>query len=189
MMPAHYALSDTVIVLVAIYAAVALSRDRLLLPAFAMACFGIPAAVGVVRFAAGLQAELAPLHAGASQLLGLAGAASLAATCLQRASSGRDMLLAAASLIVAGVVFLFANTLIAPLFILALALALCATLLRAARAGSGWQTPAGFALLLANALVIRRALWLSEEIAWHAYHLLIALALAILAMGMRRGER
>jgi hypothetical protein len=189
MMPAHYALSDAVIVLVAIYAAVALLRERLLLPAFAIGCFGIPAAVGVVRFGAGLQEELALLHAGSSQLLGLAGATALAAACFQRIGSGRDLLLAAQSLIVAGAISLFASILIAPLFILALAVALCAALIREAHARSGWLRSVGIAWLLANALVIRRAPWLSEGTAWHAYHLLVALSLAILAMGMRRRER
>lgn len=188
-MPAHYALSDGVIVLVASYAAVALSRERLLLPAFAMVCFGIPAAVGVVRFGAGLQRELLPLHAGASQLLGLAGAVALVTAGLQRIGGGKDMLLATASLIVAGVVFALASNFIAPLFALALALALCVALLRVKRAGSGWPTSAGLAVLLVNALIIRCAPWLTEANEWHAYHLLIALALAMLAQGMRRGER
>lgn len=188
-MPAHYGLSDAVIMLVAIWGAVALSKERRLLPAFSMACFGIPAAIGVVRFGAGLQGELAPLHAGASQLLGLAGAAALAAFCLQRTGGRRDSLLAAAILMAAGLVFFFTTERIAPLFILALTVALCAALLRAARTRSDWLTSAGLALLLANALVIRRAQWLSEEIAWHGYHLLIALALAMVAMGIRRKER
>ncbi len=189
MMPAHYALSDAVIVLVALWGAVDLSRQQQLLPAFAMACFGMAATVGVVRFGAGLQAELAPLHAGASQLLGLAGAAALAAACLPRSGGGRDMLLAAAGLTVAGLIFSFASTGIAPFFILALTIALFAKLSQAVRAGSDWLTPAGIALLLANSLIVRGAPWLADATAWHAYHLLIALALAILAMGMRRGER
>ncbi len=188
-MPAHYALSDAVIVLVTIYTAVALARERSFLPASAMACFGIAAAVGVVRFGVGLQAQLATLHAGASQLLGLAGAVALAAAGLHRFGNGKDMLLAAASLIFAAVVFILARTLIAPLFILALGLALCGALLQVARTGSGWLTSAGLILLLVNALVIRRAPWLTEAIAWHSYHLLIALALAILATDMRRGKR
>lgn len=188
-MPAHYALSDAVIVLVVSYAAVALSRERLLLPAFAMVCLGTPAAFGVVRFGAGLQRELLPLHAGASQLLGLAGAVALVMAGVQRIGVRTDMLLATASLIVAGVVFVLASNFIAPLFVLVLALALCVALLRVKRAGSGWSTSAGLAVLLVNALVIRRAPWLTEANAWHAYHLLIALALAMLAKGMRRGER
>lgn len=189
MMPAHYALSDAAIVLVAIWGAMALYRKRQFLPAFAIACFGLAAAIGVVRFGAHLQAELAVLHASASQLLGLAGGFALAGVCIQRAGSGRDKRFAAASLIVAAAVFFFANALIAPLFILALIVALCAVLWRNVRAGSNWLTVAGLALLLANALVIRGAPWLAPAAAWHAYHLLIALALGALAVSMRRAER
>jgi hypothetical protein len=38
--------------------------------------------------------------------------------------------------------------------------------------------------MLANTLFIRRAPWLDEAVAWHAYHLVIALALAALAKGL-----
>lgn len=188
MMPSHFALSDALIVFVAGYAAVALSRERLLLPTFAMACFAIPAAVGVVRFGAGLQDELATLHAGTSQLLGLAGVFALASTIFRPFGSGRDLLLAASSLGAAGLAFAFSSALIAPLFVLALILALSAALLRAKRTGSGWLTVTGLSLLLVNALVIRRAPWLTEATAWHVYHLLIALALAIMAVDIRRRE-
>ncbi len=161
-MPAHYALSDAAIMLVAIWSAVALSKEWRLLPAFAMACFGIPAAIGIVRFGTGLQAELALLHAGASQLLGSAGAAALAASCIQRTGGRGDILLAAAILTAAGLVLFFTTKRIAPLFILALTLARCAALLQAARSRSEWLASAGLALLLANTLVIRRAPWLSS---------------------------
>ena len=64
-MPAHYALSDAFIVFVTIFAGNALRRNGQDLLSFAMACFGIAAAVGVARFAGGLQDELANLHSGA----------------------------------------------------------------------------------------------------------------------------
>ena len=76
-MPAHYALSDAAIVLVTIFAGDALWRNGRHLPAFAMACFGVAAFIGVVRFGTGLQDALAALHAGASRLLGLAGAVAI----------------------------------------------------------------------------------------------------------------
>lgn len=185
-MPAHYAVSDAVIVVVAMSAAAALFRARLMLQAFAMACFGVAAFIGVARFGSGWQVELAMLHAGASQLLGLAGAAALAASGFPHIVGKRGLLLAILCLIAAGAVFIFAKPLTAPLFILMLTLALCAALLQAVRTGSGGLRSAGLALLLVNALVIRRAPWLSEGVAWHAYHLLIALGLAIIAVGMRR---
>jgi hypothetical protein len=39
-------------------------------------------------------------------------------------------------------------------------------------------------ILLANSLLIRRSPWLTEAAAWHIYHLLIALALILLARAM-----
>ncbi|MFM7403753.1 MAG: hypothetical protein ACKO1N_06570 [Erythrobacter sp.] len=187
-MPAHYALSDAAIVLVAIWGVIALSQTRLTLPAFAMACFGIAAAIGVVRFSAGLQAELALAHATASTVLGLAGAAALAIACLRRGGGRGDLPITVALLVLAGALAVFAPALIAPLFVLAGVTALLTTLWRGIRNGSGWLAPTGFALLLANVLLIRRAPWLSEATAWHAYHLLIALALAMVTMALRPNE-
>jgi hypothetical protein len=43
--------------------------------------------------------------------------------------------------------------------------------------------------MLANTLFIRRAPWLDEAVAWHAYHLVIALALAALAKGLMFTEQ
>jgi hypothetical protein len=38
--------------------------------------------------------------------------------------------------------------------------------------------------MLANTLFIRRAAWLDAAVAWHVYHVVIALALAALAKGL-----
>ena len=78
-MPAHYVLSDAAIVLVSLFAGQVLWRNMKALPAFAMACFGVAACIGVVRFGGGLQDALAALHSGASQYLGLAGAFAILA--------------------------------------------------------------------------------------------------------------
>ena len=184
MMPSHYALSDAAIVLVTIWAGTMLWRSDRQLSAFAMACFGVAAAIGVLRFGGGLQAELAPLHAGASQLLGLAGALAIAVTCLARVRGRSDIGLFALILIAAAASYFLAQALLAPIFILTLAIATAATLWRSARSKTSWLMPFGFALLLANALLIRRAPWLGEVVAWHAYHLLIAVALLVLAKAM-----
>ena len=90
-MPPHYALSDAFIVLVTIFAGNALRENGQNLLAFAMACFGIAAAVGVVRFAGGLQDELASLHSGASQYLGLVGTLAVASACVFRGGGRGDV--------------------------------------------------------------------------------------------------
>ncbi|MEY4237426.1 MAG: hypothetical protein RL339_27 [Pseudomonadota bacterium] len=181
MMPAHYALSDAAILLVVTWAAPALWQKRQILLMLAMACFGMAAAIGVVRFSAGLQSELAALHAGSSQVLGLAAAMAIAAHSLRRTSDRRDYALALAALPVSAGTFFLAPTLIGPLFLLALAIALSVGLLHVFRDRSSWLGPFGLMLLLVNALLIRRAPWLTEAAAWHTYHLLIALGLMVLA--------
>lgn len=183
-MPAHYALSDAAIVLVACWAGIALWRSGQWLPVMVMACFGTAAAIGVVRLGGGLQDELAALHAGASLTLGLAGAVALAVVCLPRRVRLDHLILAAGILTFAGVVFVGAKWLLAPLFIVALLVALGGALWRRVRLGGSWLVPLGLVILMVNVVAIRRAPWLDEATAWHAYHVLIAVALAVVGLGL-----
>lgn len=179
-MPAHYALSDAAIVLVAAWAAPALWLNRKILPAVAMACFGFAASIGVVRFGADLQAELAAVHAAGSLVLGLAAALMLAAACFWHHSQRRQGYLAFAALAAAAGTYFVAPTFIGPLFVLALTGALLVRIVQVFRSGSSWFGPAGLTILLLDTLLIRRAPWLAEASAWHAYHLLIALGMLAL---------
>jgi hypothetical protein len=189
MMPAHYALSDAAIVLVTIFAGNALWRNGRHLPAFAMACFGVAALIGAVRFGAGLQDALAALHAGASQLLGLAGAVAILSSYLFRPANRHIIWIIALILCAATAIFLLAQPLLGPVFLLALVIMLFASIARPGPLGRSWLIPAGCALMLADTLFIRRAAWLDEAIAWHVYHVAIALALAALAKGLLSAER
>ena len=189
MMPAHYALSDAAIVLVTIFAGNALWRSGRHLPAFAMACFGVAAFIGVVRFGAGLQDQLAALHAGASQLLGLAGAVAILSSYLFHPADRHIISIIALILCAASAIFLLAQPLLGPVFLLALVIMLFASIARPGPLGRSWLVPIGCALMLADTLFIRRAAWLDEAIAWHVYHVAIALALAALAKGLLSAER
>ncbi|WP_395636662.1 hypothetical protein [Sphingorhabdus sp.] len=189
MMPAHYALSDAAIVLVTIFAGNALWRGGRHLPAFAMACFGVAAFIGVVRFGAGLQDQLAALHGGASQLLGLAGAVAILSGYLFRPADRHIISIIALILCAATAIFMFAQPLLGPVFLLALVIVFLASIVRPGPSGRTWLVPIGCALMLANTLFIRRAAWLDEAAAWHVYHVLIALALAALAKGLMSTER
>ena len=189
MMPAHYALTDAAILAVAISAGIALWRNSRPLPALAMASFGIPAAIGVIRLGGGLQTELAAVHVGSAQLLGLAGAILLAVTCFHRMIRWDFRIIVGATLIIASAIFFLAKALLAPFFVLALVLALGAALRDAVQRGASWLLPVGLTILLANVALIRGASWLTDAARWHVYHLLIALALAIVAIGIRRGDR
>lgn len=183
-MPAHYALSDAAIVLVTIFAGNILWRNDRILPAFAMACFGVAAFIGVVRFGGGLQDELAALHVGASQGLGLAGALAMLCTYLFRPNDGRRIWTIAVILCVATATLLFARPFIGPMFILALMIVILASIARPVPSKLTWLVPLASAVMLANTLFIRRAPWLDEAVAWHVYHVVIALALAALAKGL-----
>ncbi len=188
-MPAHYALSDAAIVLVACWAGLALWRSGQRLPAMVMACFAVPAAIGVIRFGGGLQDELAGFHSGASLMLGLAGAVALAVVCFPRRVMLDHRLVAGGILVVAGAVFVTAKWLLAPLFIVALLVALGGALWGRVRLGASWLVPAGVLILMVNVVAIRRAPWLDEAAAWHAYHVLIAVALALVALGLMSDRR
>ena len=183
-MPAHYALSDAAIVLVTIFAGNMLWRNDRILPAFAMACFGVAAFIGVVRFGGGLQGELAALHAGASQYLGLAGALAVVSHYLFPAEDRKETGIIAAILIAAFAIFWFAQPFLGPVFLLALAIACVVSIVRPGASRPLWLVPIACAVMLANTLFIRRAPWLDEAVAWHAYHVVIALALAALAQGL-----
>ncbi|WP_295497969.1 hypothetical protein [Sphingorhabdus sp. EL138] len=184
MMPAHYALSDAAIVLVSLFAGQALWRNMKALPAFAMACFGVAACIGVVRFGGGLQDALAALHSGASQYLGLAGAFAILAHYLLPPKGRNGIAIIFIILSVALAIFWFAKPFLGPLFLLALAVAFAASIVRPGPSRPSWLVPVACAVMLANTLFIRRAAWLDEAVSWHAYHLIIALALAALAKGL-----
>ena len=188
-MPTHYALSDAAIVLVTIFAGHALWQNGRILPAFAMACFGIAAGVGVVRFGGGLQDALAALHSGASQLLGLAGALAVVSHYLFPPKDGSGIGIIAFILCLAAAIFFFAHPLLAPLFLLALMGAFFAAIVRSGASQPKWLVPVACAVMLANTLLIRQAPWLDAAVAWHAYHLVIALALAALAKGVMSTEQ
>jgi hypothetical protein len=154
-----------------------------------MACFGAAAFIGVVRFGAGLQDQLAALHAGASQLLGLAGAVAILSSYLFRPADRHIISIIALILCAATAIFLLAQPLLGPVFLLALVIMLFASVARPGPLARSWLIPAGCALMLADTLFIRRAAWLDEAVSWHMYHVLIALALAALAKGLMSTER
>jgi hypothetical protein len=188
-MPAHYALSDAAILLVTIFAGNMLWRNGKALPAFAMVCFGIAACIGVVRFGGGLQDALAALHAGASQYLGLSGALAVVSHYLFPSNDRKEIGIMAAISSTAFAIFWFAQPLLGPVFLLALAIAFVASIMRPGVSRPLWLVPISCAVMLANTLFTRRAAWLDEAVAWHVYHVVIAVALAALAKGLMPVER
>ena len=149
-----------------------------------MACFGIAAGIGVVRFGGGLQDALAALHSGASQYLGLAGALAVVSHYLFPSEGRKEIGIIAANLSAAFAIFWFAQPFLGPVFLLALTMACVASIVRPGASRPLWLVPVACAVMLANTLFIRRAPWLDEAVAWHVYHVVIALALAALAKGL-----
>lgn len=188
-MSAHYALSEAAILLVTVFAGHALWQNGRHLPAFAMACFGVAAGIGVVRFGGDLQVALAALHAGASQYLGLAGALAVVTHYLFPPKGQNGIGKIAFILSIALAIFWFAHPLLGPLFLMALMIACVASIMRPRPTRPLWLVPAACVVMLANTLFIRRAAWLDEAVAWHVYHLIIAVALAALAKGLMATER
>ena len=188
-MPAHYALSDAAIVVVTVFGGTALLRNGQRLLAFAMACFGTAAAIGALRFGGGLQEELATLHSGSAQFLGFAGVLAVLSSCLFRAGGRDDVLRFVSILCVVGAIYLFVHPLLGPLLLLSVVITLAVSLYRPVSSRHFWLVPLGSAIMLANAVFIRRASWLDESMGWHAYHILIAFALALLAMGFLSAKR
>jgi hypothetical protein len=70
------------------------------------------------------------------------------------------------------------------MFILALMIVILASIARPVPSKLTWLVPLASAVMLANTVFIRRAPWLDEAVAWHVYHVVIALALAALAKGL-----
>jgi hypothetical protein len=131
-----------------------------------------------------LQDELAALHAGASQGLGLAGALAVVSHYLFPAEDRKETGIIAAILTAAFAIFWFVQSLLGPVFLLALAITFVVSIARPIPARPLWLVPIACAVMLTNTLFIRRAAWLDEAVAWHAYHVVIALALAALAQGL-----
>jgi hypothetical protein len=69
------------------------------------------------------------------------------------------------------------------------AIACVVSIVRSGLSQPKWLVPVACAVMLANTLFIRRAPWLDAAVAWHAYHLIIALALAALAKGLMSAEQ
>ena len=174
----HYALSEALIVIAALWGGWRLARSGALFGALGVAIFGAAAAIGVVRFGAGRIGELAVLHQGVSQIGGATAMAMVASQLAMAGWAGRSR---GAKLIaiVLGMATLAAciasPDLTTPLFIVWLVAAIAFAmslpshdlLQRILRA-------AIVSLFLVNLLLVRRSPALGPDFSWHLFHILIA---------------
>lgn len=185
-MPAHYAVSEALVVLAAAWAGWMLVRQGQRLAAGAVALFGVAALIGTVRFAGGLVEQLAPLHRLASQAGGLAGSLLL----LLSLAPGAGLVLRpwiGAVLVVAVMGLAMAVPAAGPLLIVA-AVAVGGAIL-AVPTGEPTRrivSALAFGLMLADVTLVRSATGLGPATRWHLYHTVIALWLVLLPFCLSR---
>ena len=176
----HFALSELLIVVVGLWAARRLYGAQRSAAALALVLFSAAAALGVIRFGfdrdGTLIAAMADMHRFAGTMGGTAAMMALVYDMLHRraqstAWQGRYMLACAAALALA----LAFPKLSVPLFVWWSVGFIVLVALTADQLGR----PAGMAmamagLMLFNVVVFRQASWLSVAMAWHIFHILVA---------------
>lgn len=165
--PAHYALSEAMLALVAVYAMCRLVR-REPLAALALAPFGLAASIGAVRLALGIAGPVMELHQFVARIGGMFGMACLVLLLAGQGGWKVPLIgLGAAALALA------LPQVGQPLFIV---LALAGTALAWRRAGRNAAFAAlDFSLILIAQLVSAGLKAEHPALAWHLYHLIIAL--------------
>lgn len=185
-MPTHYAASELLIVLVALWTARALWRQNMGHGALGTLLFGTAAALGAVKFGLGVRHEgFIALHQLASQFGGLVGVMlfthqlMISSDILQKWVPPHRGFAA----LVALVAFVLPLARV-PLFLIwSLGLiVLCAT--RTPQIALAAPVKAAMAaIMLLNVLVLRQAAWLTPAVSWHAFHIVVAVwLLAICAL-------
>lgn len=176
----HYALSEALIVVAAIWAAVRHTRSGLLLAALGTGILGTAAAIGVYRFGSEYIENLAVFHRDFSQIGGaiamsLIGSQLLILHPFMRAGSAGGTLTIlgiGATTVLAFALPQFTTGLFAGWLILAI---LVAAVIPGHSAIARLLTTGTISLFLFNVLLIRRSPLLSADLSWHVFHILIAL--------------
>ncbi|MEC7266511.1 MAG: hypothetical protein VXV74_03700 [Pseudomonadota bacterium] len=176
-MPTHYAASEVLILLVAIWTAQALWRHKIFYGALGIVLFGSAAAFGAVRFGFGLDNEnLTTMHRFVGQFGGLIGLVLFICQLIIGANTGHKWHLRHAA--IAGPAILLALFLPSTRVTLFLIWLLGFVVLSATRtpqiALRGPVKAALAGVMLVNVLVLRQASWLTPAESWHAFHFVVA---------------
>ena len=176
-MPTHYAVSEVLILLVALWTAQALWRHKIFYGALGIVLFGSAAAFGAVRFGFGLDNEnLTTMHRSVGQFGGLIGLVLFICQLMIGANTGHKWHLWHAT--IAGPAILLALFLPSTRVTLFLILLLGFVVLSATRtpqiALRGPVKAALAGVMLVNVLVLRQASWLTPAESWHAFHFVVA---------------
>lgn len=176
-MPTHYAASEVLILLVALWTAQALWRQKIFYGALGIVLFGSAAALGAVRFGFGLDNEnLITMHRFVGQFGGLIGLVLFICQLMIGANTGHKWHLWHAA--IAGPAILLALFLPSTRVTLFLIWLLGFVVLSATRtpqiALRGPVKAALAGVMLVNVLVLRQASWLTPAESWHAFHFVVA---------------
>ena len=176
-MPTHYAASEVLILLVALWTAQALWRHKIFYGALGIVLFGTAASFGAVRFGFGLDSEnLITTHRFVGQFGGLIGLILFICQLMIGANTGHKWHLWHAG--IAGPAMLLALFLPSTRVTLFLIWLLGFVVLSATRtpqiALRGPVKAALAGVMLANVLVLRQASWLTPAESWHSFHFVVA---------------
>ena len=176
-MPTHYAASEVLILLVALWTAQALWRHKIFYGALGIVLFGSAAAFGAVRFGFGLDNEnLITMHRFVGQFGGLIGLVLFICQLMIGANTGHKWHLWHATIASPAILLaLFLPSTRVTLFLIWL---LGFVVLSAARtpqiALRGPVKAALAGVMLVNVLVLRQASRLTPAESWHAFHFVVA---------------
>ncbi|MBT5156912.1 MAG: hypothetical protein HOK33_08210 [Rhodobiaceae bacterium] len=173
---AHYALSELLIVLAALWAGTRLVAHDRAIAALGVLLFGAAAAIGAVRFSFGLIEPWADMHRFAGTMGGLLAMMALTHQVVRfetaRLSPQSHMALAALGLGLA----LAMPALRVPLFLIwSLGFIWLAARHTPLRLSPAWQKAGVAGFMLFNVLVFRQSPYLDAALSWHIFHVLVAL--------------
>ena len=176
----HYALSEAVLVVVALWAAMRLFRGGYMLASVGVLLFGLAAAMGVWRFGTNSIDEWASVHRMLSLTGGVTGLALIVAEMLRvqflTFQSQHTLTGLIVGSIALGLISFTQPGTATPLFLVLLNIGIAlAFMLPAASQNDRLMATAWFAVFLLNVLLVRRSPLLDAAVSWHLYHLLIAL--------------
>lgn len=172
---AHYAISELLIVLAALWGAKRLVGQDRATAAFGLLLFGAAAAIGVVRFPFGLIEPWADMHRFAGTMGGLLGMMALGHQILRsenlRLTPGVHMALAALGLGLG----LAMPQLRVPLFLVwSFGFIWLAARHTPNRQASAWIKAGVAGFMLFNVIVFRQSPYLDPAVSWHIFHALVA---------------
>jgi len=189
--PTHYASSELLIFLVALWTARALWQQNMGHGSLGTLLFGTAAALGAIKFGLGVKHEsFIALHQFASQFGGLVGLMLFTDQFITSSNIMEKWVLRhrGVAALVALVAFAFPYARV-PLFLIwSLGLILLCATSTPQNALAAPIKAAMAAIMLLNVLVLRQAAWLTPAVSWHVFHIVVAvwlLAICALLTGPR----